>query len=673
MTALWYASNSPTNQLHLGYILPLMGIWFFDSVKAQIVTSLVFGSIFTRALINQNWVEILEQSIVKPEWYSYDWLLACIVQVAFWGAIVTVFATLRHVRNVLFGGINDLTELHLAMDELSKCLNQGLFIKRYDASKGKDGAYVFSYANSWLLKAITPLLRSKGRLKKNEEATIHDIWLKSDNELGMLKEHCDKYRRSDDQVRTLGHFEDLEPSFNDPDGMLWTVKQKLFVNEAALGKAASKVERHIGVISSGVPIQMLRNAEALGYALLGNVTMKNESGHIIWANEQFLQANKKRIRALSTPKLRNADLLLQVRKFRCEDGEFGPLDSHFYDETEATQYREFDRRLMDLAQSALDRCNGVDESSAVLKAVKAIIPKDAKDYPRRGWGEFHKPIDQMGSWVEVRKMPFWDHRTADGKAKVRGVVVVFSDHTESFRRKHILEHWINYHLTRARICSAAMVGGRSLATDESWIAELPMMRLYIRMTRWMREFISKDTPHRDGGCVRTSEQLKQLIQQLPKMYNWTGLKLDCDEWLAGAQPIEFRHGGDEFSAIAIILTCNAGEACMRPQKHGADDAFKVKVSLNLVGENCVLTVQDNGCGCSADRFSEIRAGKALAGAGEDGKLRLGGGLFLADCLMSKLVNQKSAQDGILFQRRSDSDGVCATVAIAKSALGVETR
>jgi len=533
--------------------------------------------------------------------------------------------------------------------------------------------------------------------------TDHDLridcveYLRSDAEvLGLskveLKPFAEKLgldaEKLDKLDRELGErtpsFEDFEPNFavtNPHHKAIWTTKLRI------CGPDGKKdIVGLVGEANDSQPEQMRRLAERLTnslpiYALMKEVDPRKGTSHVQWSSRSHLDKIEGRLKQLARaqglselldqPSYPRELLLQRINKGK------GPTDEDLYGPPKGTQtglspldhwrhYHVDDVAIVEKAAAVIHKLSSDgmeapeasvhEELDEELKAWAATTrQKRVEKYPVRGWIERHRfPNSNEDKWVEVRKWPWIESRTENGKKKlfVRGVLVIFEDVTESHIRRNVIWRWVRRHLKHAERASSVYLRDHTLTrTDGSDVSDTPLLQLELLMLGWFRKMVDRpDDPHELDGKPRDTGELRVLINVLECM------EKRCKVNVQGLdRPLLFKKGGRDLFAVILVLLINAGQSTVERKRRGGDHVFlddmmAATLTFETVEENLVITIRDRGVGFAPEDKARIMAGLCWGNgyvdswstdaysqnAGER-VLMPGGGILLAKYLLRSLI------------------------------------
>jgi hypothetical protein len=422
--------------LYLGYILPLMGTWLFLQHHARKAFYLVIAGLFGHFCVLAGF------SLCYPDLASelgYGQHRALILfwetfpSLSFWLALALILATLRRLRWKAKENTKDLeenlrieAERRQGLEILGTGEGHAIFVKNLKRR--------IIFGNEIFFEMLTPIARKKGWMLRDGRARWEDIYLKTDEELGI---DCPAYTQSDTQILNspggaTDRFEGFEPAFHPnavQGAMLWTRKKAI--------RKDGKVVGLVGCTAPGLPVQISQMSEFLTMQLPLYATMKDTHGNIVWANPRHLEMLEPRINELLAEAGLPPDEYLELQKLasveaklKALNGGRGPDDSQLYG-ADGTAYSDKDAVIIRHAIQHIQRGGSPKDFGPEMDALlKAWFPTAKIDYPKQGWPEYHRfPGHNEGIWMEVWKCPWWEERMEDGKKvwDVKGVLVFFRD------------------------------------------------------------------------------------------------------------------------------------------------------------------------------------------------------------------------------------------------------
>src|SRR6185503_11897973 len=640
-----------SSHFHLAYLIPLLGIWWASPHHRRIVYA-ILGALGLRI------VGAIAAPIMLKKWglggdglgFEIVPVGAMAVALVFWCVVALVVLLLRVIRESLFDQAISERYFRTALECLGEMQEHMVFAKNRKRE--------FTYANSRLLNALTPILERTGFIghdgeritKEHRPACLLDIKGKTDFDLG---KNFDKeaYLRSDAEVldytveeiepfakrlhadvkeidKRIGSrdptFADFEPTFMEPKhGGIWTNKVRL-PNDAS-GKPMGLA----GEAMMGYPEQVRRLTEHLNDSLPIYALMKKpdtgpgpQPTRIVWCNRLHLEKLAGRLRQLAQQEYKedfsdwSAELLLQK-----VGDERGPTDKDLYQEDTGvikqavpktldpwTNYARDDYEVMTVALGVIQRHGKDPDIDAIYRDINdglknwAARSRKVKNYPTHGWIERHRfPGASESIWVEVRKWP-WIERMANGAYEVKGVVVIFEDVTESHIRRNVVWRWTRRHLecaVKATTLHQAAGGVVPMGTEYRPypISAVPLIKLELTMLKWFRKMVNAPTEkHVPQPRQKTTRELEIVIDILHSM------ERGCPVRVLGLDtPLVIEKGGSELFAIVLALLINAGQSTMRRPgfesvKPHARDAPPACFSLEQENDKLVLCIADNGIG-----------------------------------------------------------------------------
>ena len=550
--------------------------------------------------------------------------------------------------------------------------------KQLHAVFAKNAKRQFIFANDILLKGLAPIAKQNGFALENGRAKWEDVYLKTDKDLQI---DCEDYKRSDDIILAgkEPYFEGPEETFDasEPEGtVIWTCKEPIREGDTVIGL--------IGYAVPGLPIEIQKLTDFLFSKLPIYASIKNDKGHIIWANDKHLKKLKGRIDELLKKQKRKKCLKYPLlARLRAINNNTGPTDEDLYG-IDGLQYRQRDQDII-----ARARAHTGDEE-AFESEIEDLIRKwykherDGK-YPDKGWMEFHRfPGEENARWVEVWKFPWWEevveheHRNW----RVKGVLVFFEDRHKHFLRKSVIWRWIETHLKRANEASVGMLGsalhhGTARPEQLLRLSAFGLPRMLRRMLIWFKAFVDETQEKVTfSQRKRTTNDLALLLKAVEESYsNGAERKSYSDKsgrvairYYPPNPHVTFESHGDDLFAIIIALAMNAVEATLRS---GIDPFPPVTVRLQIQKDTVVASVSDEVQCPGTEELNSINDLKALKADGEPG-----GGFFLAKRLAMHLsglaTKGRFPPEQALVIRKSQFQGAEALLRLPSSVLKIET-
>jgi hypothetical protein len=688
------------------YILPLMTMWIMtDEVRRHRVVAWIVIGVLGRALV---------ESIVHTDVEPLSIVFGALPEVGLWttiGIMLEVGAVVRQngkeaaqrtdvllleqkrQSDALENANRNLAQLNdqlvraneslkeaqfKALQELEKA---NLLTEAFDAILGEDEQRVFVkdrerrfvYCNDLLVSDLKRL----PALSASPEETLDSIRArvigKTDSEIGISPQIAECYERSDRQVLELtgsdpGHFADYETTFIDMEDKL-TEGRTIWTTKTAICDKGGKPIGIAGSLVPGLPRQMRRFSQYLANRFPVFASMKDDEGHIVWANDAHLMMLKAKLVELVENDSSLATVPIGVRSgwslpvilSHLRSGR-GPKDTDLYP-TNGSQYWRMDRIILDEAKQFAE--SGRVEEEDFHPIMEGIIKKHFsaqnshrdEAFPKRGWMEYHVfPGETSGRWVEVWKMPWWEVRIdehGNKRLKPKGILVFFEDRHKNYTRRSVILRWLQ---TRFANLPAKPRG--------------ELMLTFYMMISWFRFFVDGETsdaivPIAEKCKVRSKGRLKSYpvsaadIRATLAALEQLFIQVKVNFKLIGGELTLFRHGED-LMCILVPIVINAIHA--KRQLGECANRIDVVISKKSVDgvEMLEVSVYDNAL-LKPDVEDQINRLQKK----NDETDSPGGGMFLAQNLfayLKDLANRRSINGchsccDIAIRRTKDETGV----------------
>lgn len=588
----------PSRPFHFGFMIPIVAVWMFRGKQANGIFLLIIACLAIHAtaliLVGLNSTAAVDLNLVG--WGGLIPAGEFILNAAFWFSIGLLLTLFRDSQYQLKEAVATSDIIRNGLETLAE--QEGLAVFAKDTNRH------FIFANSIFRQKLAKFLKQMPSPPSKLEQLLKEkkisweqflkektvpwwaIKYKSDDDIGLTEKDFPEYKASDLAVLESvkeedGHYQKSEPSFSDQGKVIWTRKELL-----RDPRDASRKLGLIGYVVDGLPIEF-HQIQLPFYA-----SLKDEQGHVLWANAMHLaklapaiqrlyrdQYNKDEVDKISTA--------AQLRKLNNGDG---PFDWQLYGQTAGRDYRALDQQIMDLARryGQTEKFNEEMEAMIASRNLPRRIGRTHK-YPLNGWLEYHRfpkqsilngpkaanagneeqvregeiaQLEEEGVWVEVWKMPRWERRIVENEIThvVKGVLVFFEDVHASYLRERIFWHAVNKHLMHVSVASTIML--EAVPSEQAELANrlgscLSIGEIVRRMLFAFQEFV-------DGRQFRLSDKpnigsdaLENLLRTVEAGFP-RRIKLDLD---LGDFVCERR--GEDLFCIVLALVVRASEATQK--------------------------------------------------------------------------------------------------------------